>query len=993
MVYLTACENKKELELDVRVSIIGVKINGERLRFYADKLGTLKVSKLNKTYDLSKETIDLAPIYEAINEVNSYFEEHKDEVTLKDVDNTQDGGVDATRFVKHIKFGYGKILREEKDLLIIKFDDTADEKKIKYGHPSYEEISLNEYQNRQLADETGAESAARSNWDQYEAALLVEAFWKTEEAPSIKEKILIDLSNKLRRRAINKGVKIDDTFRNVNGMKMQVNKVEAFFYPERPHLNKGGSVLIAACELYKTNRSEFNRILMEAHNQVSGLITNSESDKAGTKEEPYSIALSEVDFYSYIKETYQTKHKEDGKAYRAAAHAQKCIDLIREVNLILTKENFIISDIYKVRSVSDFDKLIAFISRKTRDYEENERKWILSSLTRYRSFIEKDKSQIVSYKKNVMDVFYIKLRSNNIEARMIIESGKYKVLAGSRYSIATGTSFSSSEQEERRHLEKMGVIKNGVFVSDYSFNSSLGAAKQITGNSVSGNVVWKLPNGTTLGQYLADRSDLVKSASESPKQSDTQTSVPSAEEREHKYPDYFNVLKDCFFDGFLYSSQLRRRKFAKAYENINNKEFTDDEATYLRKLKMVGFESDGKIYLIDIVDNKLMEKIKDFIDKNLNHTGAIYYSVLYDNFKEKLNADFSEDMLKEYLKYVFANDYNFESSCITQRGRELDLKQRLIDIFMNSGIPMSNEEIYAKLPMISHDVINTLIKDRDFVVNRRGKSYFYKGIFQIVEEQLDEIKEFLNSQIEKNGQATGAELYTFITSNLPELIESNPKVTGLGIKNVLKLLLASEFSFSGDIISDFGEKIDVKKLYQDFCRERETFDFDELEEYREAIHQTYIDYSAVLDISLRVSKEKFIRRDLIKFDVEKTDDAISNYCIGKYVSLLGIISYLYFPSTNYPWNRFLLEGFLYSKSKKFKLLNKAYNREKPVGAIVRKSAHYDSFDDVVVDILADNHINNKEKAFEYLLDNDFTFTRKFKNIDLLIAKAKAREEV
>ena len=58
-------------------------------------------------------------------------------------------------------------------------------------------------------------------WDTYEAALLVDAYWKIEKAPEEKSHILMELSETLRRMAIRRGMVIGSTYRNYNGMKLQ----------------------------------------------------------------------------------------------------------------------------------------------------------------------------------------------------------------------------------------------------------------------------------------------------------------------------------------------------------------------------------------------------------------------------------------------------------------------------------------------------------------------------------------------------------------------------------------------------------------------------------------------------------------------------------------------------------------------------------------------------------------------------------------------------
>lgn len=872
------------------------------------------------------------------------------------------------------------IVDQKPEIVIIKFDnEKCGQKQIKKNHPSYQEISFNEYNNKKIESKTKEIIEIKHNlWDRYEAALLVEAFWKIENKPKDKENILTELSNNLRKRAVNNGKEIDETFRNINGMKMQVNKVEAYFYPERPHLNKGGSVLLSACEVYKNNRDEFNKILLAAYQQIN----KDETVKEQASVKQYSIALSEVDFYTYIKETYKLKHKNDGKSRQAPQYAQKCTELIRKINKILAAEKYPINDIYKITNVQDVSEVANFISNKNINQDETEKKQLIYGLKRYRAFyMAFGNIQSNSRTLPIEKIFYLKQKHNHADAKMVLDDNKFRVLSGSRYNMTVGSSFSESEIKQREKLEILGIMKNGIFTSDFSFRSSSSAAKQITGNSVNGNLTWKLSDGTTLDDYLSRNNKSQRTTTVI-----VNESIVDVEARANRYPNYVKVLREFFAEGFSYSNPMRKSRFIKIYENINQTTFNDSDIEYERKLKTVGFESDGRIYLIDVVSQEIKEELKNFIEMNLEWNSVIYYSALYENFKEKLSADFSENMLKEYIKYVFVNDYKFENNFITKKGKAVDLKQQLIDVFMNVGVPMSSDDIYSRFPLISHGAINSLIKDKDFVVNSRGKSYFYKDIFIIDDDQIADIRKFLNSKIKNSGQVTGTELYLYIKNDLPEILENNPKITDLGIKNIIKLLLSNDFNFAGDVISGFGKRVDIKQLYQDFCRERKTFTFDELDDFRRKINQSYIDYSAVFDISLRVNKNIYIRRDLINFDVEKIDNAISNYCIGNYISFLDVISYREFPSSNYPWNTYLLEGFVYSESNKFKLLNKAFNREKPIGAIVKKTSRYNTFDDVVIDILDDNNITDKEYAFAYLLENDYIFTKKFKNIDLFIRK-------
>lgn len=67
------------------------------------------------------------------------------------------------------------------------------------------------------------------HWDQFEVALLVDAYIRITEKGENKKIVLEKLSKQLRDKACNEGLEIDDTFRNLNGMMWQIGFVECAF--------------------------------------------------------------------------------------------------------------------------------------------------------------------------------------------------------------------------------------------------------------------------------------------------------------------------------------------------------------------------------------------------------------------------------------------------------------------------------------------------------------------------------------------------------------------------------------------------------------------------------------------------------------------------------------------------------------------------------------------------------------------------------------------
>lgn len=687
------------LKIDIRSSIIGVNKDTEILRFYSNRNGILKLYGKKSTSNM--HDLVLEELFEDIDSINAYFQSHKNEV--------------------------------QKNMIETDLDDFGKSENI----------------NKEL-------TSKKIPWDKYETALLIETFWQVEEKKVDRQTAINNLSTALRKKAINQGIKIDDKFRNTNGISIQIGNIALSFFPERSPLHRT-AIFDEVASIYKTDKEEFNRILNRAHSLVCDRI--------------------ELD--------------------------------------------------------------------DNRDFQELETK----------------------------------------------------------------------------EIDKITPSNKSFFNNDVS--------------------------------------------------------------------DYLAVIKTCFPDGFSYNNPLKKRKFIREYLEINKKEFSDSDDIYLEKIQKVGFVSEEKVYLPDIVPGEIKLSIQNYIDGNFECDNLIiYYSVIHSQFRDKLNSNFSEDMLIHYLKYEFNDLYNFNELFVSKKGNDVSLKKLLIDIFMNCGCPLDIEEIYGKLPNISHEAIDQVVKDKDFIVNKKGKSYFYKDIFIIEVEELNEIKKYIRKTILENGSASGFKIYDFIQCNLPNLIDSNPGVTNLGYKNIFKILLDNEFNFNGDVISVHGENVDVNKLFGDFCKFRERFSLSDLNEFKDSINKSNISWDAVFQSAVRIDKNDFVRRDLISFDVMKIDAAINSYCTNNYISFNEVINFIDFPTIGFTWNYYILESYLFANSTNFRLIHSSFNMDEPVGGIVKVNSNITNFDELIIQILKDNKLFEQEKAYKYLLENGFIKRRRISNIDLLIEKAR-----
>lgn len=99
-------------------------------------------------------------------------------------------------------------------------------------------------------------------WDEEEAALLVDTYRRIQATPSQKNELLHQLSDVLRKRAVSKGLEINEHFRNFNGMKLQYELLRYLMTDGEQGLSENIAKTIAeVAELYRSEPEKFNKIL------------------------------------------------------------------------------------------------------------------------------------------------------------------------------------------------------------------------------------------------------------------------------------------------------------------------------------------------------------------------------------------------------------------------------------------------------------------------------------------------------------------------------------------------------------------------------------------------------------------------------------------------------------------------------------------------------------------------------------------------------------
>ncbi len=135
--------------------------------------------------------------------------------------------------------------------------------------------------------------AIRIPWDKYETSILIEACQKYNNKKITRKAAVEQISKTLRQIAINKGIKIDNVYRNENGINARFSIINSLLNKKEVTLTVS-KLFKDMVELYYTNQTEFKKILMEAKTMVQSntffiWIDNTQSSKASDIKSYFNI--------------------------------------------------------------------------------------------------------------------------------------------------------------------------------------------------------------------------------------------------------------------------------------------------------------------------------------------------------------------------------------------------------------------------------------------------------------------------------------------------------------------------------------------------------------------------------------------------------------------------------------------------------------------------------------------------------------------------------
>ena len=830
--------------------------------------------------------------------------------------------------------------------------------------------------------------ALRIPWDIEEAVLMLDMLLKSIDGKLTRKEAIHQVSEKLRRRAVNRGIEIDEIFRNENGITFQMSALEVAYTGIKTKLKQPSKLFVETVNLYRNHREFYEKILKEAENVV----------------EPKSV---QDEFYSYLTKQKPTFQLSD--AYLMFSDIESfCLE-----RKILQNKLFETNDLDTIKRVVqtvDSNRVFRFT------YKRNLKKMSIV-IHAYYAFLKSYK--LDEEKQEVKSIIQDAIPSSPDTDSMKQNAAKREIIQ-----LPETERTKSTDQEERQKFNDWMLSSGMSKATITSYMSSFGqCVKSVENYKLCESNLWNVANAED-ASHIYDQLFGISEFYEYNKQQHNRFSAafrkfieyrsggspaslkPSQPARFaiEKMPTrrqendpvlirYKELLDKYFQKGFRMESSLDMKKLRRFYQEQYGAELSDEDDLVCQGISSVTILHDGKAYLPDsMLSQEKKEKLLQYIeDRFSSGCDAIYYGALFTEFEEAFQGEriYTPEMLKTYLSYINKGNYVLQRSYLAkdytvQMNPEDDIREYLKE----AAGPVEVERLAAELSYIPEQKIKfALSTNNDFIWNATGE-YFYEDCVHFSNSELEWISQFILDGIEERDFVTGNELVEAVEAHFPDIKEMYQWITPVGMRNVIGYKLNDRFSFNGNIISKYGEDLSMAEVYAKYCRKHSRFTLDELNVLKQELGST-IYFDEIYANSLRISQNEFVSQDMAQFDVEATDEAIGRICTGQYMSLQEIRDFGTFPYAGYPWNEYLLEHFVANYSQKFMLLHIGFSANVCAGAIVKQASSCKDFNDLLVDILANSNIVlDEDSALEYLRQQGYIARRRYSDIGRIVTEAK-----
>ncbi|MCD7717268.1 MAG: hypothetical protein LUI39_12610 [Lachnospiraceae bacterium] len=454
------------------------------------------------------------------------------------------------------------------------------------------------------------------------------------------------------------------------------------------------------------------------------------------------------------------------------------------------------------------------------------------------------------------------------------------------------------------------------------------------------------------------------------------------------------ILKDHFEDGLILNA-MRLDQFRMLYEEEYGEEASQDDDELTEQLKACGILLDDRIYPVtNEKQNELLDEIRaEIIDTLRNGAGGVYLSCVLQRWNQEL-ADalniYDESALRELLMQENMSGVYTTENMLKLTAQSVETGEDILNYMKSCHMPVNYDQIQEDIWYIPMNRIKYILVTTPGIVNVEAETYFYAPNFPASHAELLQIRQAMEKELSIRGFLVAQDIKRLVYEACPAVAIDTAEYKDWAYRNVFSWIFRDDFEFSGAVVSEKGNELQMWQVYRKFCCEHEKLSLEELKVFAGEVGVP-IYWDSVLHEMIRVDADTLIRKDKIHFDVEKTDVTLETMIPDAYVPVSEITLFLQFPTIEVLWNQFVLECYLRYYSKKFRLLQVSVSQDRVCGIITHADSEFKDYEQAVIDLLAhDNSWKNRDEALTLIVNKGCQARKRWTGFDKVLQAAIQR---
>lgn len=820
-----------------------------------------------------------------------------------------------------------------------------------------------------------ASSNRQPKWDTYEAAILLDGYLEMLRTNRSKMQIVKRISADLRQMAVNRGIEIDNIYRNENGISYQIQSMDSAYKGKKGYV-PATRLFKETVELYCTDTRRYFKILEEAKSMVAAKQNNKDAFLA------WAASTLSAHRYKWIEKNILKMEQLAVASELISGSIFDVTDLATLQTIYKTAEKNIIFRIKNrkfLKSINDDFKIYiqycSQLSKKVNQVTNAEASDIFAN-TKSQSVIGPSMELVTG------TTAFKELISANVPKSDFCEAEFLDYLQNTaKLSTNTCVSYVSSIRSAERYAVDHGHVSCSLFSKDketiiatatelYSepdfikynehqhnrFSAAINKLLEFIGAKIPEKVI--APHGDNCNRQ----------------------SIASAELNSK----IIAVLKQHYEYGFKYDSIRELMRFRQFADEMGVTLPEKDEELKASILSS-GTVITGKVYCNSDDMSKELQCIVDNIF--FSGAGVIYYESLFENEQEWMESHVitSPDMLKEYLQTsITGYSYSKKFMAKGDRRSEKSVVTDEIKRIWGSHPVESVRNIRERLPYIPSGNIWRVISGNDSFVWAFEGEYLFIDRFRITEDEEEDILDFVEGSCKKNG---------FVPLNdvpLGSIEEENYELTHTVIYNAIyKKVLSGKYHLNGKILTKEKSNLNTVMLLKQYIKDKDNCTFDEVADKEVELtgekNRQYV-FQALYDDMVRVDKDHFVANRLVNFSIDEIDTVLAGFITDNFRAIRDVTTFAMFPLCGQNWNHYLLESFCYKYSRKYSLHVIHFN-DKNAGIIAEKD--FDKkYNEMLAIALARTDVElSPQVVGQYLFNTGYLAKSKYVNLNEISQRA------